>query len=127
MSKLLFVCAFAALFSASFGLTCTNPTVEATSFTTQDATIVSQIAFIAEFTLKCTNKASETTPLFAEVDGRLSPVSRIGTDKFQVSKNRTTKHCRISDHIDNVIKFTNLTETLIAVFIILCNRIGQLD
>lgn len=85
MSKLLFVCAIAAIISASFALTCTSPSVKATSFTTQDATIVSQIAFIAEFTLKCANKASETTPLFAEVDGRLSPVSRIGTDKFQVS------------------------------------------
>lgn len=86
MSKLLFVCAFSAIISMSLGLSCTSPTVEsATSFTTQDATIVSQIAFITEFTLKCSNKASETTPLFAEVGGKLSPVARIGTDKFQVS------------------------------------------
>lgn len=85
MSNLLLVCAFAAIISGSFALTCTNPTIESTSFTTQDATIVSQIAFITEFTLKCTNKASETVPLFAEVDGKLSPVSRIGIDKFQVS------------------------------------------
>lgn len=88
MSKILFVCAFAAVIASSLALTCTSPTVEATSFTTQDATIVSQIAFIAEFTLKCSNKASETGPLFAEVDGRLSPVSRIGTDRFQVNHRR---------------------------------------
>lgn len=86
MSRLLFVCAFAAVFSASFALTCTDPTVESSSFTTQDATIVSQIAFISEFTLKCSNKASETTPLFAEVDGKLTPVARVGADKFQVRK-----------------------------------------
>lgn len=85
MSKLLFVCAFAVIISSVFALTCTNPKVESSSFTTQDATIVSQIAFISEFTLKCSNGASETVPLFAEVDGRLSPVARIGTDKFQVS------------------------------------------
>lgn len=86
MSKLLFVCAFSAIISLAFGLSCTNPTVEVVnSFTTQDATIVSQIAFITEFTLKCSNKASETSPLFADVDGKLSPVARIGTDKFQVS------------------------------------------
>lgn len=86
MSKLLFVCAFSAIISLAFGLSCTSPTVEVVnSFTTQDATIVSQIAFITEFTLKCSNQASETTPLFADVDGKLSPVSRIGTDKFQVS------------------------------------------
>lgn len=90
MSKLLFVYALAAVFSASFALTCTNPTVESTSFTTQDATIVSQIAFISEFTLQCKNKASETEPLFAEVDGKLSPVARIGADKFQVSKPETS-------------------------------------
>lgn len=86
MSKLLFVCAFAAIISLSFGLTCTSPSVDSVkSFTTQDATIVSQIAFITEFTLKCSNKASESSPLFAESDGKLSPVARIGTDKFQVS------------------------------------------
>lgn len=94
MSKLLLVCAFVALFSASYALSCTNPSVQATSFTTQDATIVSQIAFISEFTLTCSNKASETTPLFAEVDGKLTPVVRVGTDKFQV-RNETTE-CRYS-------------------------------
>lgn len=86
MSNLLFACTFAVLLSIAFGLSCTNPKVESTSFTTQDATIVSQIAFITEFTLKCSNGASETIPLFAEVEGKLSPVSRIGTDKFQVSQ-----------------------------------------
>lgn len=87
MSKLLFVCALFGIFSISFGLSCTNPTVEsAKSFTTQDATIVSQIAFITEFTLKCNNKASETTQLFAEFDGKFSPVARIGIDQFQVSQ-----------------------------------------
>lgn len=91
MLKPLFACAFAAVFSASFALTCTDPTVESTSFTTQDATIVSQIAFISEFTLKCSNKASESTPLFAEVDGKLAPVARIGTDRFQVRKNSSPK------------------------------------
>lgn len=86
MSKLLFVCAFSAIISLSLGLSCTSPTVESVkTFTTEDATIVSQIAFISKFQLKCSNKASETTPLFAEVDGKLSPVARVGNDEFQVS------------------------------------------
>ena len=86
MSKLLFICAFTAIISLSYGLSCTNPSVESVqTFTTEDATIVSQIAFISKFQLKCSNKASETTPLFAEVDGKLSPVARVGTDEFQVS------------------------------------------
>lgn len=88
MSKLLFVCAFSAIISLTLGLSCTSPTVESVkTFTTEDATIVSQIAFISKFQLKCSNKASETTPLFAEVDGKLSPVARLGTDEFQVSSN----------------------------------------
>lgn len=86
MSKLLFICAFSAIVSLSYGLSCTSPSVESVqTFTTEDATIVSQIAFISKFKLKCSNKASETTPLFAEVDGKLSPVARVGTDEFQVS------------------------------------------
>lgn len=86
MSKLLFVCAFAAVISASLALTCSDPTVESISFTTQDATIVSQIGFISEFSLKCSNKASESNLLFAEFDGKLSPVARIGSERFQVRK-----------------------------------------
>lgn len=85
MSNLLFMYVFAAVLSLSLALTCTNPTVESTSFTTGDATIVSQIAFIAKFKLTCSNKASESTPLFAAFDGKFSPVARIGTDEFQVS------------------------------------------
>lgn len=93
MSKLLFVCAFSAIISLSFGLSCTSPTVDSVqSFTTQDATIVSQIAFITEFTLQCGNKASESSPLFADINGKLTPVSRIGTDKFQVSLNISLNH-----------------------------------
>jgi len=100
MSKLLFACAFAAIISLSFGLSCTNPTVESVkSFTTQDATIVKQIAFITEFTLKCSNKASESTPLFAETEGKLSPVARIGTDKFQVSWTEETKKAHRGEYI----------------------------
>ncbi|XP_031631150.1 translocon-associated protein subunit delta [Contarinia nasturtii] len=100
MSKLLFVCAFSAIVSLSLGLSCTSPTVESdVSFTTQDATIVSQIAFITEFTLKCSNKASETSPLFAEIDGKLQPVSRIGTDRFQVSWTEETKRAHRGEYI----------------------------
>lgn len=86
MSKLLFICAFSAIISLSLGQSCTSPKIESTkSFTTEDATIVSQIAFISKFKLKCGNRASETSPLFAEVDGKLSPVVRVGIDEFQVS------------------------------------------
>lgn len=85
MSKTLFVCVLAVVASSAFGLSCTNPQIESTSFTTQDATIVSHIAFISEFSLKCSNPEALNLPLFAEVNGRLSPVVRLSADKFQVS------------------------------------------
>lgn len=85
MSKTLFVCFLATIASTAFGLSCSNPQIESTSFTTQDATIVSQIAFISEFSLKCSNPEAVNLPLFAETDGRLSPVVRLSSDKFQVS------------------------------------------
>lgn len=81
-NKSLFVFIIGALFVATtFAAECVNPEIETTSFTSQDATIVSQIAFIAEFSMKC---AVTTKPLFAEVDGRLSPVVRISDTEFQV-------------------------------------------
>lgn len=84
MSKLLFICALSAIFSVSFGLSCKSLTAESVkSFTTQDATIVSQIAYIVEFTLNC--DGLESAPVFAEFDGQLSPVARTGANQFQVS------------------------------------------
>lgn len=50
---------------------------------------MSQIAFIAEFSLTCSNQL-DNLPLYAEIgNNRLSPVVRIG-DKYQVSK----ENCR---------------------------------
>lgn len=87
MSKLLLVCVtLSAIVSIAFGLSCKSLTPESiNTFTTQDATIVSQIAYIAEFKLNC--PGLETAPLFAEFDGQLSPVSRVGENQFQVSYN----------------------------------------
>ena len=86
MSKLLFACVFAVIASSAFANSCKDLKIESSSFTTQDATIVSQIAFISEFTVKCSNEgAVESLVLFAEAEGRLSPVARVGSNKFQVS------------------------------------------
>lgn len=67
---------------ASAGSSCKNPSVTSSSFTTSDGTIVSQVAYIAEFTLKCGDGGS--IPLFAEYAGRVSPVAKIGENKYQV-------------------------------------------
>lgn len=85
-SKLVILAILATLVASSFAAECLSPSVTADSFTTQDSTIVSQIAFVAEFTLKCSNSGGDQVSLFAEVEGRLFPVARIGQNKFQVCK-----------------------------------------
>lgn len=75
------ILAFVTLSSAT---SCKSPSVTgSSSFTTVDGTIVSQVAYIAEFELKCSN--SEAVPLFAEYAGRIAPVAKIASDKYQVS------------------------------------------
>lgn len=94
MSKSVFVVVCIALVAAQCGAS----DMEVTSFTSQDATIVSQIAFIAEFSLK---HAAASKPLFAEVDGRLlSPVVRVSESEFQVST--------LAYHSDSFITFALL-------------------
>lgn len=71
---------------------CSNPVVKSSFFSTADATIVSQIAFVTEFTLKCSNAGAEKLPLFAEIGhGKLAPVVRVGDSKYQVSWNEEIK------------------------------------
>ncbi|CAB3222640.1 unnamed protein product [Arctia plantaginis] len=74
-----------ALASAAFAQSCTNPQVEASSFTSLDATVVTQIAYITEFTLKCDNPLPENYALYAEVDGKPLSAARIAENKYQVS------------------------------------------
>lgn len=64
---------------------CQNPKVEASYFTSLDATVVTQIAYITEFTLKCDNTLPENYGLYAEVDGKSLTAARIGENKYQVS------------------------------------------
>lgn len=106
MSRTLFFATFAVLVASSLAVTCTKPKVQSTTFTTRDATIVkwkfsrispifiqwqfyqlkvSQIGFIAEFSLDCAEGDASGFPLFAEINGRLTPVVRIKDNRFQVS------------------------------------------
>lgn len=78
------------LFVASaYGTACTSPKATVTSFSTQDATILTQLAHVGEFTLKCGNGAKPT--LFAEFPcGKVVPVAQVGDEKYQVGETRTT-------------------------------------
>merc|ERR1712243_422203 len=64
---------------------CSNPTLSSTSFTTQDATILTNIAYVSQFKLECDGEAADI-PLFAEVGGKpLSVVKSKETNEYQVS------------------------------------------
>lgn len=80
MSFVLYIALFIGCTLAS---SCTSPKVEISSFSTQDATILTQVAHVAEFTLKCGNNAKPN--LFAEFScGKVVPVARVGEGKYQV-------------------------------------------
>jgi len=81
----LFFTTFAVLVASSLAATCTKPIIKSTTFTTKDATIVSQIGFIAEFSLSCSDSDADGLPLFAEINGKLTPVVRTKDDNLQVS------------------------------------------
>lgn len=76
--------------ASAFGAQCTSPKVSATSFTSTDATIVSQIASIVDLSFKCSS--GDIAQLFAEVNGHILPVALVGTDRYQVSSN-LNKQC----------------------------------
>uniref|UniRef100_D3TNK3 Translocon-associated protein subunit delta n=1 Tax=Glossina morsitans morsitans TaxID=37546 RepID=D3TNK3_GLOMM len=63
---------------------CNNPKVTVTSFSTEDATILTQLAHIGEFSLKCSNEIKPN--LFAEFPcGKVVPVARVADNQYQVS------------------------------------------
>lgn len=80
------VFAVLSVFAASaFGAQCTSPKVSATSFTSSDATIVSQVASIVDLSFKCSS--GDVKQLFAEVSGHVLAAAQVATDKYQVSSN----------------------------------------
>lgn len=77
------VFAVLSVFAASAYGACTSPKASATSFTSSDATIVSQVATVVDLSFKCSN--GETPQLYGEINGRVILASKVGTDKYQVS------------------------------------------
>ncbi|KAF2357708.1 Translocon-associated [Trinorchestia longiramus] len=66
------------------GSVCENAAVEATGFTTLDATIVSKVAYVSEFTLTCSNSAKDIS-LYAETSSGIASVARsLDGIKYQV-------------------------------------------
>ncbi|XP_049883526.1 translocon-associated protein subunit delta [Pectinophora gossypiella] len=95
--------ALVALIAGVTADSCKNPQVEASSFTSLDATVVTQIAYIAEFTLKCDNDLPENYALYAEVDGKALTAARIGENKYQVSWTEEPSKARSGLHEINIL------------------------
>ncbi|XP_067632386.1 translocon-associated protein subunit delta [Eurosta solidaginis] len=84
------VCILCFFIGTVFATSCTSPKVKVTSFSTQDATILTQVAHIAEFSLKCEN--SVELNLFAEFPcGKIVPVAKISDGQYQVSWTKEIK------------------------------------
>lgn len=77
-----FVIIFVTL-SVGYCSSCINPEIISETFTTQDATIVTNVAYVSEFQIKC--KTGTATNLYADIEGSIVPVSVVGIDIYQVS------------------------------------------
>lgn len=81
------VCVFTWLANAncSSSANCNNPKATVTSFSTQDATILTELAHIGEFTLKCSNTNTKPLVLYGQFPcGKVIPVAQVGENKYQV-------------------------------------------
>ncbi|CAG9855212.1 unnamed protein product [Phyllotreta striolata] len=93
----LYILAFISLLSCTFCLGCSNPKVTSSSFTTVDATIVTNIAYISEFSVTC--ESGKAGNLYAEVEGNISPVSIVGNNRYQVSWTEEAKTAKSGDRV----------------------------
>lgn len=70
--------------SVVFAETCQKPEVVASAYVTEDATVLTNVAFTTQFTLKCSNGVKGIS-LYAEVNGKALPAVKLSADnKYQV-------------------------------------------
>jgi len=76
---------------------CTDPKVEASSYTPADSQVLAAIPYIAEFTLTCGN--GDAPALYADIEGSLVPVpTTVDGAKYQVSWIKDLKKAKTGDH-----------------------------
>ncbi|XP_032674804.1 translocon-associated protein subunit delta [Odontomachus brunneus] len=98
MNKIIFVYALASVISISFAETCQRPEVVASAYVTEDATVLTNVAFTTQFVLKCSNGVKGIS-LYAEVEGKALPAVRLSADnKYQVSWTEDIKKARSGDY-----------------------------
>jgi translocon-associated protein subunit delta len=100
--KMFIVVGLLVLFDSVLADVCTEPVVTAAAYTTKDATVLTSIAFVAEFTLNCGNHVTGL-PLYAEINGKTLPAARIGDDnRYQISWTDDVKKARSGDYSINL-------------------------
>ncbi|XP_019872776.1 translocon-associated protein subunit delta [Aethina tumida] len=97
MAKLLGLSVLFCVFAAVLCDTCKNVQVTSKSFTTQDVTIVTNVAYISEFSVQCGSGALNA--LYAEIEGNVVPVSSVGPNKYQVSWTEDPKTAKRGDRV----------------------------
>lgn len=96
MMKILISCWFFLLaLAVSASGTCINPEITSTSYTTEDATILTHIAYISEFSVKC--NSGSATNLYALMGETIQPVGVTGLSRYQISWTEDIKTARTGD------------------------------
>lgn len=125
MNKIIFVYALASVISISFAETCQKPEVIASAYVTEDATVLTNVAFTTQFVLKCSNGVKGIS-LYAEVEGKALPAVRLSADnKYQV----TILHKIFSIITTRITYLINLeiVHILFIFMCIMCIIVGILD
>lgn len=95
MTKIYFIILFVVCLTSGVFTSCENPEIRSTSYTTQDATILTHIAYISEFTVKC--ESGSLSNLYALLGEAVQPVGMTGPNKFQISWTEEVKNARTGD------------------------------
>jgi translocon-associated protein subunit delta len=97
ISEIMLRFVIAAALVAAAAAVCSDPKVQASSYTPADSQVLAAIPYIAEFTLACGN--GEKPSLYADIDGALVPVSQsLDGSKYQVSWIKEVKKAKTGDH-----------------------------
>ncbi|KAB0801539.1 hypothetical protein PPYR_05893 [Photinus pyralis] len=92
MISLIHIFIVSVLFCTGYCDSCKNAEISSKSFTTQDATIVTNIAYISEFSVKC--GSGSLSHAYADVEGTVVPVFETAPSTFQVSWTEEIKNAR---------------------------------
>nr|CAI5838872.1 unnamed protein product [Callosobruchus analis] len=86
--------------SRSIAGQCENPQIVSTSYTTQDATILKHVAYIANFHVEC--KKGDAGNLYALLDDSVTPIASVGKGKYQVSWTEDVKTAKTGEITINI-------------------------